>query len=171
MAHNVRLLAGSARVLGAYTALHPMARMFALTSKANVLVLPLEDDLHDALHRIYGTGEWLDGPPLISTGDMAFAARASMAGPLAFLETSYFGGAGHQAAVVWKEGVLAMGPVSIKAADHERRPASLWPINAALRSLGVAAVEGDDEFQSFGLHFYRSNESIWSMAQQIRPAP
>lgn len=168
MGHNVRLFAGSARVLSAYTALHPMARAFALTSGAAILAVPVDDDLHDAFHHAYGTGEWLDGAPLLSSGDMAFAANASRAGPLAFLETGYFGGAGHQAAVVWIGGELALGPAAVKAADQALRPPSLWPINAALRLVGVVAADGEDEFQSFGLGFYRSNEAIWSMARQVR---
>lgn len=167
MAHNIRLFAGSRRVLAPYEALHPMARLFALTANADVVVLPVDDDLHDAMHQAYGTGEWLEGPPLISSGDMAFAARASEAGPLAFLETSYFGGGGHQAAVLWTSGLLALGPMVMKASDQERRPARLWPINAALRSLGVVPEEGEDEFQAMGLGFYRSNEDIWSMAGQV----
>jgi hypothetical protein len=166
MGHNVRLFAGSARVLAAYRALAPMARTFALTSGAGVLVLPLDDDLHDTLHRAYGTGEWSEGPPLLSSGDMAFAAKASERGPLAYLETSYFGGAGHQTAVVWQGGEVLMGPMVLRRADQAERPAGLWPINAALRQLGVGAHEGEDEFQSFGLGFYRSNEDIWSMAAQ-----
>ncbi len=170
MGHNVRLMAGSARVLAAYRALTPLAHLFALTSGAEILVLPLDDDLHDALHRAYGTGEWRSQAPLLSTGDMAFAAEASREGPLACLETSYFGGSGQQAAIVWQNGEVVLGPSVMKRKDQERRAPSLWPVNAALRTLGVAARDGEDEFQAFGLHFYRSNEAIWSMAARARPS-
>lgn len=167
MGHNVRLIAGSPRVLSAYATLTPMAQLFALTSVATIAVLPLDDDLHDALHRAYGTGEWRTSPPLISSGDMAFAAEASRQGPLACLETSYFGGAGQQAAVVWMDGEIVLGPHMLKRQDQERRSPALWPVNAALRMLGVVAGTGEDEFQAMGLHFYRSNEDIWSMAARV----
>ena len=169
MGHNVRLLVGSPRVLSAYATLTPMAHLFSLTSGASLCVLPLDDDLHDALHRAYGTCEWRTSPPLVSSGDMAFAAEASRQGPLACLETSYFGGAGHQAAIVWASGEIVLGPHVLKRQDQERRSPALWPVNAALRLLGVSPRDGEDEFQAMGLHFYRSNEDIWSMAARVRP--
>lgn len=169
MSHNIRLFVGRARVLDAIAALNPLAQMFALTPAAEILALPLDDDLHDALHRVYGTGEWRREPPLLSTGDMTFAAGVSVAGPLAFIETRYFGGGGYQAAVLWQDGATIFGPHMMKAADQERRAASLWPVNAALRSMGIVAGEGHDEFHAFGLGFYRSNEDVWAMAARHRP--
>ena len=170
MGHNVRLFVGSVRTLAAYTSVHAMSRPFALTSDAKLFVVPLDDDLHDALHRAHGTGEWTSGPPLLSSGDMAFAAKASQTGPLAYVETGYFGGIGHQAAVLWQDGTLIMGPLVMKTEDNRGRPPSLWPINAVLRKLGIECKDGEDEFASFGLGFYRSNEDVWSMARQVQGA-
>lgn len=167
MNHQVRLFVGRARVLEPFVAASRLAAAFALTPRAEILVLPLDDDLHDALHRIYGTGEWRREPPLLSSGDMAFAAEASKAGPLAFIETSYFGSGGYQAAVTWQDGGVAFGPHVLKRSDQERRASALWPVNAALRLLGIEGTAEHDAFQAFGLGFYRSNEDVWSMAARI----
>lgn len=69
-------------------------------------------------------------------------------GPVAYIETEYFGGAGDQAAAVWKDRELAFGP--------EKQ--EIGPINAALAHLGVT-TEGDrDAFEAVGLHRHRSTE-------------
>lgn len=167
MGHNVRLFAGRPDVLGAYRAVLPVAELFELTSNAEFAVLPLDDDLHDALHRVYPAGEWRAGAVRLSDGDMAFAARASERGPLAYLETNYFGGAGFQAAALWKDGSLVLAPVVLNVIVHAGIPPSTWPINTALRLMGLATHEDKDEFDSFGLGFYRSNADIWAMARAV----
>jgi hypothetical protein len=68
----------------------------------------------------------------------------SQAGPVAFVETEYFGGAGDQACVVWQGGGRVLGPVRGSGS-----------INRALRLLGVTAFPGKDEFDSVGLGSYR----------------
>ncbi|MEV8313690.1 hypothetical protein AB0Q95_05905 [Streptomyces sp. NPDC059900] len=80
-------------------------------------------------------------------------AAWSTAGPVAYVETEYFGGAGEQQAVVWDRGAIVLGPL------HEPEGRSLPPegsaISRALRRLGVVAGDGEDEFAAVGLGRHR----------------
>lgn len=173
MGHQLQVFAGRFDVLSALAAGLPMARLFALTHDAEILVLPLEDDLHDALHARYESGIWLTDGPLLTTGDVDHAAELSRIGPIAYLETNYFGGGGVQSAIAWRACIAVVGPRSLKLRDEAGVPRGDWPINAALQALGVGAGDHEDAFAAFGLGFYRSNEDIWSMArgQDPRRAP
>ena len=140
--------------------------------RVHLLAPPLARDGASALlillHGRYGTGEWLEqpthpdaAPPCLTSTDLAFAATASVGTGLAYLETNYFGGAGWQSAAVWIDGRLAMRPALVHAS--EARPPKLWPINGALRLLGVSASYArlaDDEFTAFGLPAFRDHSAI-----------
>ncbi len=172
MAHAVRLFAGPILSMRAFSQASRYARTYALRPQANVVVVPLSDDLQDDLHGIVGTGDWLERGPRISTGDMAFAAKASRLAGVAYLETEYFGGVGEQSAVLWKGGVLGVGPLTYSmdaTAKGGGRPRSLWPINVVLRGLGVVASGFIDEFEAFGLGDYRSVDDIERRALQAGP--
>jgi hypothetical protein len=177
MSHSVRLFAGPKRALRPFAEAVPGTRIFALTANAPAFVITVDDPLLDALHACNGTGEWLDGPahpdgapPQLTTTDLTFAALASTGTALAYLETAYFGGIGHQTAAVWIDGKLAMRPAL--AHSSEPRPSKLLPINGALRLIGVVATyatPADDEFTAFGLSQYRRHEAIHARAMMIGP--
>jgi hypothetical protein len=176
MGHRLRLFAGPKAALRPIAAVSPHARAFALTPLASVFVVPLTDDLHDDLHRHNGTGEWLDfnnqmSAPLFTTTDMAFAARASAGSALAWLETNYFGGRGEQIAAVWIGGALHMKPTVMRddeARHVSLRPASLRPINVAMRLFGIVAASPDqDEFDAFGLGSVLTNEDLVVRAHPV----
>ncbi|MBU2581212.1 MAG: hypothetical protein KJ622_05810 [Alphaproteobacteria bacterium] len=161
MGHALRLFAGPLMAMRAFADASDHARIYRLRPEGALYVVPLDDDLHDDLHSIVGTGDWLENGPRISTGDMVFAARASKGAAVAYLETEYFGGIGEQSSALWKDGQLVLGPLHMDG-SASRRPRSLWPINAALRGLGVR-IEGSqyvDEFEIFGLLDYRSHDDI-----------
>lgn len=169
MGHSLRLFAGPLTALRFFEQASLHARIYGLSAAATLFVVPLDDDLQDDLHTISGTGDWLETGPRISTGDMAFAARASQGSAVAYLETEYFGGVGEQSAILWKGGELVLGPLTMDRSKSSR-PRSLWPINAALRGLGVDAggSRGLDEFEAFGLMDYRSHEHIADRAFRLR---
>jgi hypothetical protein len=151
--------------LRALQATAPMARIFALTPAATLWVLPLEDEVHDALHLTFGTGEWLRGGAQLTNTDLVTVARLSQGSAIAYIETNYSGPAGTQSAALWRDGVVAMQPVTLDAGVS--RPPQFWPVNAALRSLGVVACPPDDEFTVFGLMKYRSHAMITASAAEI----
>ncbi|MDZ4840567.1 MAG: hypothetical protein SH859_00255 [Hyphomicrobium aestuarii] len=175
MSHSVRLFAGPKRALRPFVETVPGTLIFALTADAPAYVITVDDRLLDALHACNGTGEWLDAPahpdaapPQLTTTDLTFAALASTGTALAYLETAYFGGIGHQTAAVWIDGKLAMRPAI--AHTSEARPSKLLPINGALRLIGVAATyatPADDEFAAFGLQLYRNHEAVAARALPV----
>lgn len=81
----------------------------------------------------------------------------SSQGAVAFVETEYFGGIGVQAAIVWLNGDVALGPLT----DWENAAFSpvSHPINQALQLMGVVCSGGEDEFDTVGLGQFRSNEA------------
>ena len=169
MGHFLSVFIGSHRALSPYRIITAHARIFSLTPNSKLFVLPLDDDLHDTLHDSYGTGEWSDNGLQLSSGDMAFAARASKGTALAFVETDYFGGTGSQSAILWDNGQIRLGPALMNSNEARNRPQSLWPINATLRALGVSATDSNDEFEVSGLANHRSNDSIIKTAIEITP--
>jgi len=163
MTQSVRMFVGPKAGLRPYLGLVPTARVFALLPGASVFVLPLTEEVQEGLHRAYGTGEWLVDQaeamqPLLTSTDARFAASASRRSAVAFIETDYEGERGVQAAATWIDGGVAQR-LSILAAGSSRARA-LWPINSALRLLGVAVAGHADEFDAFGLSRYRTNEDV-----------
>jgi hypothetical protein len=168
--HSVRLLVGPMQPLLAVQAVAPTARIFALTPSrhagASLWVSPLDEDVHDALHLRFGTGEWLKTGALLTTTDLVTLGRLSVGSAMAYIETAYTGAEGTQSAVVWRDGQVAMQPVTLDA--KVARPPQFWPINAALRALGLLAKPTEDEFTAFGLMGYRSHAMIAERAVEVR---
>ena len=97
---------------------------------------------------------------MLSPEEVRFARwLSSQHGPVAWVETDYFGGNGSQSAAAWVGGEAVVGPSKSGA---ETGPPD-GAINLALRCIGVTCGEGGDEFDAIGLGWYRDNEE-W-MAQ------
>jgi len=83
----------------------------------------------------------------------------STGGPVAYMETEYFGGAGSQSAVVWAQGQVALGPlqtVTEWANEHlVCVPLAERAINRVLQVLGVYRGHHIDEFEALGLGQFR----------------
>jgi hypothetical protein len=75
------------------------------------------------------------------------------AGPFVYVEAEFFGGAGHQSAVGFRDGQIAFQPVAARDA-----------INQALRFLGVERAGKQDEFDSVGLFRHRSTDAWYAPA-------
>lgn len=165
MSHCVNLFIGQLPALRVIAAVSPRARVFALAPGPEFLALPLTDEVHDDIHRQLGTGDWLATGAMLSSTDLVLAQRASRGLALAYVETDYFGGAGRQNALLWRDGALILQPAEL--ASGASRPRSLWPINAVLRGLGVVAAASADEFETLGLALWRSNEAILANAAEI----
>lgn len=86
----------------------------------------------------------------------------SASGPIAYIETDYFGGVGTQSAIT-----IDRGAVVCRQAEACR-----GAINGALRKLGVGHGPATDAFEAVGLHRYRSNECAIDAAVEIAdPCP
>ena len=121
--------------------------------------------------RVTEPGDWDETGPALSSGDKAFAAKASQGAQLAYLETNFFGGAGFQGAAVWEDARLVMAPASIEVGAGTRRPILIWPINTALKRIGIKPLAGADCFKTIGLHLYRSVDAIRATATEIDMRP
>ena len=114
--------------------------------------LPLTSDLYDEVGD--GGKSPYDALWKLSPGMAEVASAWSKRGPVAYVETDYFGGTGDQAAVVFQDGRIVFGPEKGKfGAVREALPG---PVSAALRRVGVERGEAYDEFAAAGLHRHRS---------------
>lgn len=159
----LRLLVGPRLAMRAICAVVPRARAYATARGAGVLVMPLDDEVHEGLHRANGTGEWLelgsgDFTPQLTTTDAMFASSASAGSALAWFETQQGETGLWQVAAVWIDGAVAMKPNLLRAGEN--RPRSLRPVNSALRMVGVSAVGSADEFSALGLDGFETNEDL-----------
>jgi hypothetical protein len=178
MAEPLKLLVGSDASLAPYARVRAGLVAYRLSAGSPFAVVPFDADLQDHLHAHYGTGEWLDAPDApLTTSDLAFAARASLAGPLAYLErwppvvgatADGTADAPVEIALLWQAGVLALRPRALIAADRVRLAPPFWPINTVLRSLGVGVVPGLDEAAAFGLERWSTAADIVAAAPRVR---
>jgi hypothetical protein len=119
--------------------------------------LPLTEELADP------EGPWpFEQMRRLSAALAERAAEQSRKGPVCYAETDYFGGAGTQAAIVWRDGALVFGPDMAEDRWENGRfvatPRSDRPINRGLRLLGLDRGDAVDEFEAVGLGRYRSDE-------------
>ena len=68
--------------------------------------------------------------------------------PIIFFDATYVGGTGYQKALVWKDGNIVL----TKKTELGGIPDSFGPINEALKTIGVVAENGKDEFETATLN-------------------
>ncbi len=169
MGHSVRIFAGASAALAPFRQIDPAVLFYTLTPASDLAVLPFDDDLQDRLHARFGTGDWPENQSIrLSTTDQSFATDCSSAAPLAYIETDYFGGEGTQSAMLWQASQVLIGPITLDNAQRAQRQPALWPINVVLRTLGVRARPPMDEFATFGLANFRSNDDVHARAWPLR---
>ena len=122
----------------------------AISIGHGIQLVPITDETFDALRERYPA---LPEPPDVEFWKLSgpivhVALELSQHGPVAYIETDYFGGAGEQAATVWDAGRVRM----------PTQQARKGPINEALRLMGVRAGLRQDEFEAVGLDANRSND-------------
>jgi hypothetical protein len=94
----------------------------------------------------------------LTASTAAWVAQVARTGAVAYVEAEYWGGVGWQAAAVWENSVLVLGPLfhsnDPDETDRARQadPAPSGAINAALERLGVRCAAGKDAFDTVGLH-------------------
>jgi len=92
----------------------------------------------------------------------ALACAISAQTKVVYIETEFFGGHGEQSSIVWDRGSVILGPLTASTSDSswstsaEARPR--WPINNALRTIGVKRNGKADEFAGLGLEEHRDTE-------------
>jgi hypothetical protein len=130
----------------AHASLTALAQGLALVPVTSVLGRELAEEL-------------VDQPLLVSERMPALLAdelaALSLAGDVAYVEVESAGGEPAQAAAVWRDGQLLVGPLIHRQTDAPL-PLERMPVNTALRRLGVAVARGSiDEFAAVGLNRHR----------------
>lgn len=109
----------------------------------------------------------VDGAPVAGfyelTKELAeWVLRHSLYGDVAYLHTEFFGGGGFHAAVAWRGGIVAWGPMftATSAGEAEDHYSVVtgdedMAINVMLRWWGVPRGDQGDEFAAVGLSRYR----------------
>jgi hypothetical protein len=147
MSHFVTGIVGTPDVLQRFAkaeSLHP-----PIPLPQGFSILPLREQDIQSVLGVLTTGH-ADGFNYYSEQLVDVLRKASVAGPLVFFETEYFGGTGSQGAALFNNGAVVYGP----------RAADFGPINEALSLLGVHVhPPATDEFEAIGLHSCRSSEA------------
>lgn len=117
-----------------------------------ITLLPLEATYCDDCSERLGVAGFVSDRPLLNCWVVHHMLRAiALESLFAVIETNYFGGNGDQAAAVYQGGREIMAPAV----------ATIGPINAALRHLGVQASAGLDEFDTVGLGRFRDFDEFF----------
>jgi len=149
MGHHIQGIVFRTALLPAAAGLIPSGRGAALGQ--NFCFIPITDRVYDDLRIAHPDLVDADNGFERLSGPVEFVAKElSGKGAVAYVETEYFGGTGAQAAIVWRDGHVAL---SAKSAD-------IGPINSALALLGADRSAHHDEFDALGLGQHRSN-SAW----------
>jgi hypothetical protein len=146
MGHFVTGLIAKPETLAAFAQKHSLHAPVPLAT--NLAFLPLRDDDLDSFLKPPLTGH-PNGFTYLSEQLSRQLAAESVASPIMYFETEYFGGNGGQGAAVFSGGALTFGP----------EWAEIGPINTALALLGVRVIApAQDEFETVGLYRHRSTE-------------
>jgi hypothetical protein len=117
--------------------------------------LPLSDDHLDFLFPVQGSSD--DSMTYLSDPLKAALSEISANGPVAYIETEYFGGQGAQGATVYDQGLCVFGPITNDTGA----------ISAAMKLLGVTAAPGQhEEFEAVGFCRHRNNDDWIDEATQ-----
>jgi hypothetical protein len=152
LSYELHAVIAEAGLLTSAAAAVPSARTAPL--RHGLALLPVTDVLYEALG-----GDATGAHPgfrQLPGGLAGLLAEWSKAGPVAYVESEYFGGVGEENAAVWRDGRPALGPLHL--AEGESAPAEGSPVARALRALGIRALGSRDEFDVVGLGRHRDHE-------------
>jgi len=118
-------------------------------------LIPLTDALHDEIVAANptATGEELEAFVFLSPAIQQLLQTHAQSGPIAYVETNYFGGVGTQSAILYADGKVKEGPLQTKR---------IGAINQVLHRLGVKRSLAKDEFDTLGLGSFRNNDDFKS---------
>jgi len=148
MGYHLNAILGEYKRLQAVASAMPPAVIVPLAGELGLI--PLSEELFDAVNQ-NSTENYEEAKPQMFTRLSARIASwlksLSADEIIAYIEAEYFGGAGDQCAVAWRDEIEVLPPT--KGKDS---------INQALRLLGVRAESGKDEFDTVWLGRHRTME-------------
>ena len=121
--------------------------------RQGLVFVPLSEALYDEI--VQGNPARARNPhdafSYMSAALAELLSEQSSNGPVAYIETDYFGGVGEQAAAVWDRQRFTVTP----------QKGAYGPINAALAALGASAESSYDAFEAIGLTHCRQMD-VWN---------
>jgi hypothetical protein len=120
-----------------------------VVARQGFVILPVDADFVDSVTEArppQSTNTFM----LLTDAFQDFLRELSRLGPVAYIETDYFGGVGGQGAAVYADGQVIMEPEWGESG----------PINRALKMIGVNRGLFGDRFSALGLGAYRSNDDL-----------
>jgi hypothetical protein len=142
-----------------------------LTAGSGLVLLPLTEEIVASLVPTAADGAPLEGFYDLTYELAEWAGRHSRYGDVAYLHTEFFGGGGFHAAVAWRGGTVAWGPMFTatsagEAEDHYSvvEDGDDLAVNVMLRWLGVQRGDQADEFAAAGLNRYQWTEDWAALA-------
>jgi hypothetical protein len=171
MSHNLAGFAATTNTLQRLRRVWYHSRIFQLRPGTGLAFLPIPDwytiEQENAAGRIVPNDFAMEQD--FHRGAIDRFAADSVGSGLAWLRTNYFMGLGYQVAILWIDGAHVFGPDVVRNDDKRRIPVSEYPINRALRSLGVMSTDNFDEFDIFGLGGYSEYKHIAATAEEVVP--
>ncbi|WP_409235739.1 hypothetical protein [Streptomyces sp. PA5.6] len=159
MSYDLKAVIANSELLTTVTTPLPHARVTPL--RHGLALMPVTEALLNALApqpHVPRTGFWSLTPRLAQ-----HLTVWSAGGPVAYVESEYFGGIGEENAAVWRAGCIALGPLHLR--EDDAPPAEGSAVCRALRELGLNASGTEDEFTIAGLGDHRDTEGWLSDAR------
>jgi hypothetical protein len=155
MGHSIQAIITTTEVAHALRALYP--QLPGVAAPQDFVILPVDADFIDAVSEARPS-QTTDTFRLLTEAFHSLLRDLSRFGPLAYVETEYFGGVGGQGALVYSSREVLMGP----------QWQDSGPVNQALKLVGVKRRLFGDEFSALGLDQYRSNDDLTEAANSGR---
>lgn len=140
MGHHIHAIIGATAVVARAADLGLTSQPIALDSGFAWVPVPDHEIDRIAETTALPSSPWDDRFVHFGSVLPAIVAELSMHGPVAYVETEYFGGVGEQVATAF---------------HHRVRILECGSVNEALRAIGVLAARGRDEWDTLGLSGHR----------------
>lgn len=155
MGHSIQAIIARSHIADSLRAIHP--QLMGVQAFQDFVILPVDADFIDA-----AVVAQPSQPPemfiQLTEGFEDLLRDLSRFGPLAYIETDYFGGVGGQGAVAY----------SGREVLFEPQWSQSGPVNRALKAIGVKRGLLRDEFSVLGLDKYRSTDDLIEAATSDR---
>ena len=155
MAHHIQAMVMTPEVAVKIQDLHP--DLSSVPMRQDFVLLPVDETIVATISGPSASSNF-GGFQLLCEGFHDSLRELSRFGPLAYIETDYFGGVGGQGGAVYANREILMSP--------EWR--SSGSINRALKQLGVKPRLVGDRFAALGLMEYRSKDALIEAALAAR---
>ena len=156
MAHCIQAIVTKSHVADRIRAVYP--QLPSVGMRQGFIILPVDDLFVDSVtepQASQSSETWMR----LTDAFHDLLRELSRFGPLAYIETEYFGGVGGQGAAVYSDGMVVMKPEWSNSGT----------INRALKLIGVKSRLLGDRFSALGLDQYRSNDDLMDNDPPVVP--